>query len=452
MYQEKLVPQAVEAERAVLGSLLIDGKALLDVFSWLQPEHFHQESNGWIYRAMLSLFQAGKPIDQLTVAHELQKDSKLVQAGGAAYLSRLVGETPTSIHAGYYGNLVKDAAVSRQLISVAGQIASLGYNEADTGKAYSQAYELVRAIGEGVDSKGGLVSMGKIADDAIGDFMAWMDKPGLTTGIETGFVDLDRAIGGLEPGLLYLLAGRPSMGKTQLVLSIVSNLVRRGEKVAFFSLDSSKEKLLQRLVLSEAGFDIQALREQGRITEEQKAKLMEAYHTVSRLAGFHTDDQSSLTIKAVRARAERWRQQLLKAPCLLVFDYVELASDWAEGREQKISQVILDLRNLGRSMQMAVIAVCQLNREVEKQWPPVPQLMNLRWSGMQEQAADVVMLLYREEYYKARFKEKGLEMGKDKMNCLDVIIAKQKDGPTGRLKLFYDESTGRIGNWKKQDA
>lgn len=443
----RAMPSDLEAEEAVLGSVLIDGDAIYRLMAFLKPEDFYREKNQWLYEACVALAEKFEPIDQVTVAHKLSDKRVLEDIGGASYLSHLISIIPTSVHAEHYGRMVQGLAIRRQLIRAAHQICDIGYDGGpDTAGMLARADSVLRAVGS-VATTEGLVSIHNIGDELQASVSAWLEDPNKLRGVPTGFKALDRAIGGWEREKLYILAGRPSMGKTQLALKLAKNAAENGYSTAFFSPDSSKAVLFHRLLTEEAKIDGHALRVGKKVDKDQ---IWDAYYSVCKLKNLYIDDTGAITIDQVTSRALRWMQEA-KNPLLLIFDYVEQAKQTAIQEEQRIARIIRGLREIARELKIAVVAICQLSREVEKSFPPIPRLHHLRWSGSQEQEGNCVMLLYRDAFYWPLYEDRERQIDKRKEHYLRVEIAKQKDGPTGVIGLYYNTSLGVIGDWEGKE-
>jgi len=436
MAQEKLPPHDIEAEEAVIGSLLIDPEAILKVATFLKAEDFFDETNQAIYQACLSLYQRNEVINQITVAHELMRQNRLEQIGGAAYLSHLISIMPTSLHAEHYAKVVRRCADSRRLIVLGGQLAAAGYEEKPLGEAIPEAVSSFLSLQH--DSKEeGLVSLASIANKHIGEVTDWLESEHRLRGYSTGFKHLDRVINGLEKGKLYLIAGRPSMGKTQLCINIARALAKNGLKVAIFSLEQNKRAILERIVLSEAKLDRYQLRQSEEISEERE-KFWAAWGDLEKLPVWIDDTTAIKTEDAITRLL--FLQSIEGVDCMM-FDYIGLAGNKDTNEVLRIGRIVKDLRAIARLANIPVIAVSQLSRAPETRQEKKPGLADLRSSGELEQVADVVVGLYREEFYKK---------DTDKRNILEAIILKNRDGPRGFAELYYEANTGFMADGIKK--
>ncbi|MCD6600350.1 MAG: replicative DNA helicase [Dehalococcoidia bacterium] len=440
MVQEKLPPQDVEAEGAVIASLLIDSDSILKVVSFLKDEDFSSEINQLVYRACLSLYQRNEAINQITVAHELMRVGKLEQVGGAAYLSHLISTVPTSLHIEHYAQIVSNMAVMRRLIAAAGQIAAVGYEAApDVEASLSKSEDILFQV----RTRRGFQDLIPIRD-ALDQYFekagqATTTEEGENSYVLSGFTALDDMLGGLRRSDLIVLAARPSMGKTSLALNIARNVaVTQKSCVALFSLEMSCESVVQRLLSSESGVDFKFVRG-GNFTERDEAKIMEASGILSE-APIYIDDSPQLRTVAMRSKARRLHFE--RNIDLIIIDYIQLIQ--GEGRNeirvQELSRITRSLKMLARELNTPVLAISQLSRAVE--WRPshVPQLSDLRESGTIEQDADIVLFIYRDDMY---FSEEDWAKIHDIENepypsgVADVIIAKHRNGPLGQTKLRF---------------
>jgi len=449
MAEEKLPPHDIEAEEAVIGSLLIDPEAILKVAVSLKPEDFFSETNRLIYQACLSLYQRNEVINQITVAHELMRQDKLEQIGGAAFLSHLISNVPTSLHAEYYAQIVSDAAVMRRLIAAAAQIEALGYEaspevEASLNKAEDILFQ-VRMRREPRD----FIPI----RDALGQYFEEAGPPtalreGEIPHILTGFTALDDFLGGLQRSDLIVLAARPSLGKTSLALNIARNAaINQKACVALCSLEMSREAVVQRLLASEAGVDSRKVR-LGRFGEKDEIKIMEASGVLSE-APIYIDDSPQLRALDIRSKARRLHYE--RNIDLIIVDYLQLIQGDGknETRVQEISKITRALKTLARELNVPILAVSQLSRAVEWRASHVPQLADLRESGSIEQDADVVLFIYRDDmYFSAEDWSKVHDIEKEPYprGIADINIAKHRNGPLGQIKLRFLSRTARFDN------
>jgi len=440
MAQERLPPQDVEAEGAVVASLLIDSDSILKVVSFLKAEDFSSEINQLVYQSCLSLYQRNEAINQITVAHELMRTGKLEQVGGAAYLSHLISTVPTSLHIEHYAQIVSNMAVMRRLIAAAGQIAAVGYEAApDVEASLSKSEDILFQV----RTRQGFQDLIPI-HDALDQYFekagqATISEEGETPYVLSGFNALDDLLGGLQRSDLIVLAARPSMGKTSLALNIARNVaVEQKACVALFSLEMSCESVVQRLLASESGVDFKLVR-RGNFTERDEAKIMEASGILSEVP-LYIDDSPQIRTVAMRSKARRLHFE--RNIDLIIIDYIQLIQ--GEGRNeirvQELSRITRSLKMLARELNTPVLAISQLSRAVEWRTSHVPQLSDLRESGTIEQDADIVLFIYRDDMYST---EEDWAKMHDIVNepypdgIADIIIAKHRNGPLGQTKLRF---------------
>jgi replicative DNA helicase len=452
MAEEKLPPHDIEAEEAVLGSLLIDPEAVVKVAVSLKAEDFFSDINRMIYQACLSLYQRNEVINQITVAHELMRQDKLGQIGGAAFLSHLISSVPTSLHVEYYAQIVSDTAVMRRLIIAAEQIKALGYEASpDVETSLNKAEDIlfqVRMKREPRDFVPLREALGQYFEEA-GPAVA--PREGEIPHILTGFTALDEFLGGLQRSDLIVVAARPSLGKTSLALNIVRNTaINQKACVALCSLEMSREAVVQRLLASEAGVDSKKVR-MGRFSEKDEVKIMEASGILSE-ASIYIDDSPQLRAWDIRSKVRRLHFE--RKIDLIVIDYLQLIQGDGknETRVQEISKITRALKTLARELNVPILTVSQLSRAVEWRASHVPQLADLRESGSIEQDADVVIFIYRDDmYFSAEEWGKLHDIEKEPYprGIADIIIAKHRNGPLGQIKLRF---LGRITKFDNLEA
>jgi len=443
---EKLPPHDVEAEDAIVASLLVDSEAIHHVAPIVKPEDFFREKNAWAYEACLALFDRNEAINQVTVAHELARRERLEEVGGAAYLSRLVAELPTAVGVEHYARIVKRDAIYRQLIQRSAQIAQMAYQG---GPDLEGA--LVRAEGLILNLRGGerlrdFVHISEVLDNYWEQAGSEAEGPRFQGHVRTGFVDLDTLLGGLKHSDLIVLAARPSLGKTSLGLNVARNAsVGQGARVAIFSLEMAAEQLAQRLLASESGVDSTRLR-LGEHTEREERRLMHALGTLAQ-AEIYVDDSPILTMTDIRGKALRLHRE--KGLDLIFVDYLQLIHGGrSDNRVAEISYISRALKELARELDVPVIAASQLSRAPELRTPHIPQLSDLRESGSIEQDADVVMFIYREDVYVAReqWQASHPEAAGDAYpaGIAQIIVAKHRNGPTGNVHLRFRQRVARF--------
>lgn len=433
---EKLLPQNIEAECGVLGSIIIDPEAIVQVADFLAPDDFYRDAHRTIYEVVLQLYEQHEPADFITICDELERRNKLEDIGGASYITSLVNQVPTSGNVEYYGRIVERSAILRRLIHAAGQIAAIAYEEGDADVALEKAEQLIFNISQRysrVDFS--------LLRDILSEYMQKLDQlhehRGSIVGVPTGFTDLDRLTGGLQRSDLIILAARPAIGKTSLALSLAHNTaVKYQHSVAIFSLEMSKEQLVQRLLSMDAGIDQQRLRT-GWIEDEEWERIIYAMGTLSE-ANIWIDDTAGISTVEMRSKARRLHAE--HRIDLIVVDYLQLMQATVggkrnENRVQEISEISRNLKGLARELNIPVLALAQLSRAVESRQSKVPQLSDLRESGSIEQDSDIVMFIYRDDVYNPESERK---------NIADIIVAKHRNGPVGEVSLYFQASQTRF--------
>ena len=445
MYAEKLLPHDLEAEEAVIGSLLLDGDSLLRVASFLKPEDFYRETNRFCYEACLALFRRGEAVNQVTVAHQLGLQEHHEQVGGTAYLSHLVSSVPTPAHIEHYGQIVSRTAAMRNLIDAASRISSIGYEGTEDVEASLSAAEDVLF---GVRSRRptrDFVPVREILDQYLQEQAALTDPLGrMGAPIMTNYDAMDELLGGLHRSDMIVLAARPSLGKSSLALNISLNAAKSGAVVAMFSLEMSREQLALRMLSSEAEVDAQRLR-LSLYTEAQERRIIDVIGSLSELP-IYIDDTAMQGIVEMRSKARRMYME--RGLDLLVVDYLQLiqgASGRGDNRVQEISEITRSIKGMARDLNVPVIAVSQLSRAVEMRTSHRPQLADLRESGSIEQDADVVMFIYRDDVYitEEEWASRSPERPYPK-NIAEIIVAKHRHGPVGSIKLLFRDSLVRF--------
>lgn len=425
----KSVPANLEAERAVLGALMIDPDAIIKVANFLRAEDFYRERHGWIYEAMSILNERHEPLDFVTLVDELERSGRLEEIGGPAYLTELIAGTPTAIYVDHYARIVERTAILRRLISAAGKIAEMAYDESqDVDEVVDRAEQIIFGVSESRIHRD-LVPIRAIMPSVVERIDFLTRNRDTLMGVPTGFTMLDKLLGGLQKSDLVILAGRPGMGKTSFALSIAQNSAKRyGARVAIFSLEMSNEQLVQRLLSMETGIDSHRLR-LGDVHEEEWPILLEAANMLASTAIF-IDDTPAASVGEVRTKARRLYAE--HGLDMILIDYMQLMTGpnagRSENRQQEISFISRSLKSLARELNVPVIALSQLSRAVEARSDKRPMLSDLRESGSIEQDADVVLFIYREDYY--------IE-DSDRQNIADVLVAKHRHGSTGNVSLFF---------------
>jgi replicative DNA helicase len=430
---EKSLPANIEAERATLGSILLNREAIVVIAPWLSVASFYLEKHAWIYEAMLACYNARIPPDTRTLSDELRRHDRLEPIGGISYLADLVDSVPTSYHVEYYARIVERTALLRQLIVAGGKIAALGFDEQDDVEATLDKAEATLFEVSQRRSTQDFMHIGQIIDSYYEQINYLQEHHGEVVGVPTGFRDLDEITGGLQRSDLIILAARPSVGKTSLALSLAYNVASIGQStVGVFSLEMSREQLVQRLLALDTGINTHTLRT-GHIRDTELQVLMEA---MGRLAStpLYIEDTPGLSVMEVRSKARRLQSQ--SGVDLIIIDYLQLMSGRrSDNRVQEVSEISRGLKALARELNVPVIALSQLSRAVEGRQSHVPMLSDLRESGSIEQDADIVMFIYREELYDKETDKKGIA---------EIHIAKHRNGPIGVVPMRFDANTTRF--------
>ncbi len=436
-------PQNAEAEASLLGALLIDSDAIVKIADTVGPRDFFDKRNERIYEAILQLYEQHQSIDVLTLADKLKNNGQLENVGGASYLTELTNFVPTAAHVEQYADIVAQKALRRRLISASREIVGLGYDESKQLRELIEEAETRLFEVSQQHIKQDVISLEAIlaeSFDRLDDLHKDKDK---IRGVPTGYKDLDSMLAGFQKSDLVILAARPSMGKTALALNFAHNIaVQSNESVLVFSLEMSKEQLVDRLLSMESGVDAWALRT-GNLTDADFEKIGQAMGTLSE-AQIFIDDSPGITVSDFRTKA---RREAHKRPLgLIIVDYLQLMSGGNrfgnEGnRVQEISEISRGLKGVARELNVPILALSQLSRSVESRSPQIPQLADLRESGSIEQDADVVAFIYREEWYNPET---------DRKKITDVLIKKHRNGPTGGVELYFDSEKQRFRSVDKR--
>src|SRR5687768_17071896 len=427
---DRLPPQSIEAEQSVLGSLLIDRDAVIEVADFLRPQDFYRQAHGSIYEAILELYERREPVDIVTVSEVLERNDALDQVGGSAYLTSLINLTPTAVNAIHYGRIVERKAVLRNLIGAAGKIAGIGYDDsADVSEAIDRAEQELFSVSERrvISGFAPLKQLLHAAYDRL-DYLH--QHKGEISGIRTGFADLDTLTSGLQKSDLVVVAARPSVGKTSLALNFAEHAaVQEGKTVGIFSLEMSKEQLVLRLLSSVANIDSQRLRT-GFLEEMDFTRLAPAMNALAE-APVYIDDTPNISTMELRTKARRLQAEA--GLDLIIVDYLQLMQSSVQSRDanrvQEVSEISRGLKALARELQIPVVALSQLSRQTEQREGGEPRLSDLRESGALEQDSDLVMFLWRE-------KERRDEADTDG-EVINLRLAKHRNGPTGQTKLWF---------------
>ncbi|MBA3635084.1 MAG: replicative DNA helicase [Actinomycetota bacterium] len=432
----RVPPHDLDAERAVIGAMLVSETAVAAVAERLAAEDFYSEVHRIIYGAMMRLYSRGEPIDQLTLTNELRSVNEFERIGGRPYVFQIVESVPTAANAGRYADIVRGKALLRAIIDVGSRITEDAFREPeDVSEALDSAEQLVYGVSNRT-LREHLAPVSELAPGALEMIQRLYEQEGEVTGVETGFEDLDRLTTGFHKSDLVILAARPAMGKTALSLNAIWHAASEKKMpVAIFSLEMSKEQLVQRLISQTTRIPAQALRS-GNVKAEDWPKLVRGVAEVSR-APIWIDDTAGVTLMEIRAKVRRLASQLNVAGemplSLVVVDYLQLMvgqSNRSENRQQEIAEISRGLKVLARDLDVPVLAIAQLSRAVEARHDKRPLLSDLRDSGAIEQDADMVMFLYRDEYYNSESDDKGIA---------EVIVGKHRNGPTGKVQLAWME-------------
>jgi len=424
----KVPPHDPEAEKSVLGAILIDSSAINGVAEFLRPEHFYQPEHQIIFSAMLSAFERQQPIDIITIQDILKKNGNLKKIGGKSYLSELINTVPTSAYVEHYGQIVKDQYTKRKLIEISSQMVEKAFDEkGDVKKLLDRAESEIFSLAQEHLHRD-FIELKEILGESFERLEKFMKEKKEFRGLPTGFIELDRKLAGLQDSNLIILAARPGIGKTSLALNIALNVaIKEKTSVGFFSLEMSKEELVDRLLVGQADIDAWRLKT-GKLSDDDYKKLTEAMGELYE-APIFIDDTPGLSILEMRTKARKLMVD--KKIHLLIVDYLQLADSGKkmESRVQEVSFVSQGLKNLARELKIPVLAVSQLSRAVEQRGTRKPQLSDLRESGSIEQDSDVVMFLYQEED-----SEDLLDQNK---RLVKLYIAKHRNGPTGEIDLMF---------------
>ena len=437
----KIPPHDVEAEQAILGSMLIDKDAVINAIEVLKEEDFYREDNKTIYSAMLSLYARSEPIDIITVKSELTQIGKFESIGGLEYLASLPDKVPVVSNIENYIQIVEEKSILRKLIKASNEISQMGYEQTEeTERIMDVAEKKIFDIMQNRNTKG-YTPIKEVLINAIDELEKLYNHKGGITGIATGFIDLDRITAGLHNSDLVLIAARPAMGKSAFALNIASHVaIREKIPVAVFSLEMSKEQLGSRILCSEAMVDSNKVRT-GNIEEEDWIKLVSAVGPLSE-ADIFIDDTPGISISEIRAKCRKMK--LEKNIGLIIIDYLQLIQGSGKknaSREQEISEISRSLKILAKELDVPVIALSQLSRAAEQRTDHKPMLSDLRESGAIEQDADIVMFIYREDYYNPDTERK---------NIAEIILAKHRAGATGTVELMWLGSYTKFVNLARE--
>ena len=435
---DRVPPQDLEAEQAVLGAILLDSDCLASVQEKIRAEDFYRTAHRHIFEAMVELAEDQEPVDLITLTSRLRDKQQLEEVGGVGYLTELANAVPTAANVDYYAQIVEEKSILRRLIRTATQIVSEGYSAGgeSVNELLNDAEQRIMEIAD-QRSSNGFVPIRDVLMEVFERVETLYNQKDIITGIPSGFADLDRMTSGFQRSDLIIVAARPSVGKTAFALNIAQNVgVRAKETVAIFSLEMSAAQLVQRIICAEANVDAGRLRN-GHLQNEDWEKLTMAIGTLSE-AQIYIDDSPVLTVADIRAKCRRLKRE--KGLGLVLIDYLQLIQGRGrpgESRQQEVSEISRMLKQMARELNVPVIALSQLSRGVEQRQDKRPMLSDLRESGSIEQDADIVAFLYRDDYY---------NKDSEKQNIIEIIIAKQRNGPVGTVELVFLKNYNKFVN------
>jgi len=440
---EKLPPQSIEAEKSLLGCLMLDKNAITKVADYLTPKDFYKSTHQEIYQSCLELFEKGEPIDLLSISTRLKEKNILKEVGGNSYLTELINVVPTASHISNYAKIVQRKRVLRDLIDASHEISTLGYNESeDTDLLLDKAEKRIFSIAQKSLSQN-FIPVKATLEDAFERIDKLSKHQKGLRGLPTGFTDLDNILAGLQGSDLIILASRPSLGKSALALNIASNIaINEKIPVGMFSLEMSKDQIIDRLISTYSGVDLWRLRT-GRLSGEGEdndfSRIQQALGILSE-APIYIDDAATSNILQMRAMARRLQAD--KGLGLVIVDYLQLMEPRNPNDQivRQITEISRSLKGLARELNVPVLALSQLSRAVEQRSPQKPRLADLRESGSLEQDADVVLFIFREDRYRPETTRK---------NIADIIVAKHRNGPVGSVELYFDERRVSFRNLEK---
>jgi len=440
---DRVPPQNLEAEQAVLGAILLEAEALITAMEHLRAEDFYSVAHQRIYDAIVGLNEDNKPLDLVTLMSRLQDQGELEEIGGVSYLAKLSGAVPTAANVEYYALIVAEKAMLRRLIRTATQIVSNGYAEGeDVGALLNDAEQRILELSNRRAAHG-FISIRDVLMEVFEKVEHLYNHKGGVTGIPSGFPDLDKMTSGFQRSDLIIVAARPSVGKTAFALNIAQNVaVRASETVAIFSLEMSAAQLVQRMICAESNVDAGRMRT-GFLEGDDWEKLSMAIGSLSEAQVF-IDDTPGITVADIRAKCRRLKKE--KGLGMILIDYLQLIQGRGkagENRQQEVSEISRTLKQIARELEVPVIALSQLSRGVEQRQDKRPMMSDLRESGSIEQDADIVSFLYRDDYY---------DKETEKKNIIEIIIAKQRNGPVGTVELVFLKQFNKFVSIDRQHA
>ena len=440
-FQDRIPPQNIEAEQAVLGAIFLEPSSLIVTSEVLIPEDFYRSAHQKIFNVMLKLNDEGKAVDLITVTEDLAATKSLEEVGGVTYLSELAGSVPTAANVEYYARIVEEKSLLRRLIRTATNIAQEGYSREDeVAELLGEAEKNIMEVAQRKNS-GSFQNIKDVLVRTYDNIEELANRKGDVTGIPTGFAELDRMTAGFQRNDLIIVAARPSVGKTAFALNIAQNVATKtDENVAIFSLEMGAEQLVMRMLCAEGNINAQNLRT-GALTDEDWRKLTMAMGSLSN-AGIYIDDTPGVRIGEIRAKSRRLKQE--HGLGMIMIDYLQLIQGngrSGENRQQEVSEISRSLKALARELQVPVIALSQLSRGVEQRQDKRPMMSDIRESGSIEQDADIVAFLYRDDYYDKESENK---------NIIEIIIAKQRNGPVGTVSLAFVKEYNKFVNLERR--
>ncbi|GIO07827.1 replicative DNA helicase [Brevibacillus reuszeri] len=427
LFLDRVPPQNKEAEQSVLGAVFLSKEALTTAIEILRPEDFYKTAHQRIFQTMVDLYEKGEPVDLVTVTADLSDHKLLEEVGGVTYITEIASSVPTAANIEYYAKIVEEKSLLRRLIHTATKIANDGYSrEDDVTEIVADAEKYIMEIGQNRNS-GGFQAIRDVLLETYERIETLSQRRGDITGIPTGYTDLDKMTAGFQRSDLIILAARPSVGKTAFALNVAQNVAARaGETVAIFSLEMGATQLVQRMICAEGNLDASRMRS-GALEEDDWQKLTMAIGTLAK-APIYIDDTPGVTVQDIRAKCRRLQAE--RGLGMILIDYLQLIHGRGKGdnRQQEVSEISRTLKGIARELNVPVIALSQLSRGVEQRQDKRPMMSDIRESGSIEQDADIVAFLYRDDYYDKETENK---------NVIEVIIAKQRNGPTGTVELAF---------------
>ncbi|MFL1676151.1 replicative DNA helicase [Paenibacillus dendritiformis] len=440
LFVDRIPPQNLEAEQAVLGAILLQAEALITAMERIQPEDFYDPAHQMIYEAMIELGEENQPVDLITLTAKLQAKQQLEDVGRISYLTKLANAVPTAANVDYYAQIIEEKSMMRRLIRTATQIVSEGYSGGeDVSGLLSDAERRILEISNRRSSSG-FIAIKDVLMDVYERVEFLSEHQGGTTGIPSGFPDLDKMTSGFQRSDLIIVAARPSVGKTAFALNIAQNVgVRAKETVAIFSLEMSAAQLVQRMICAESNVDAGRLRT-GQLEDDDWEKLTMSIAALSE-AEVYIDDTPGVTVADIRAKCRRLKKE--RGLGMILIDYLQLIHGRGkpgENRQQEVSEISRTLKQIARELEVPVIALSQLSRGVEQRQDKRPMMSDLRESGSIEQDADIVAFLYRDDYY---------NQDTEKKNIIEIIIAKQRNGPVGTVELVFLKNFNKFVSYER---